>query len=343
MDGSNMSMDIELLDIAIEDQLAPRRVAATDGGEYHSPCPGCGGKDRFIIWSEKNRYYCRQCGKSGDIIQYYRDFHGCSFREACEKAHVSSKNKKWRRTWQPSLFIPQVASLPHPQWQLLATEFVNTCHNDLINTPTAIAFLVKRGFSMDSMKRFRLGWNSRSIFVEWMDEEPKHKIWLPKGIVIPTFKEGNLVKIKMRRSEWCENDVYPKYVEIHGSMSAPSIFGSDKNAPVIILESELDAMLIQQEMDGMFATMALGGASKKPDKDTHILLSQAPAILFSLDFDEAGIKQLQWWKKQYRKLVVWVTPFEKSVGDAFIKGLDIKSWVHLGIKKALQNNQRGVL
>jgi DNA primase len=343
MDGIGMSMDIALLDIAIDDQLAPKRVAATKGGEYHSPCPGCGGKDRFIIWPESNRYYCRQCGKSGDVIQYYRDFHGCSFKEACKRAHITPKNKKGRRTRQSSFFIPQVASLPPPQWQLPATEFIDTCHDDLINTPNAIALLVKRGFSMDSIKRFRLGWNNRSSFVEWLDEEPKRKIWLPKGIVIPTLKEKKLVKMKIRRSEWYENDVYPKYVEIHGSMSAPSVYATDNNTLAIILESELDAMLIQQEADNMCTAIALGGASKKPDKGTHILLSEAPAILFSLDFDETGIKQLLWWKKQYRKLIVWVTPFEKSVGDAFIKGLDIKSWMRLGIKKALQLKQEDVL
>ena len=42
---------MQLLDLVQADGLAPKKVASTNGGEYHSPCPGCGGKDRFIIWN----------------------------------------------------------------------------------------------------------------------------------------------------------------------------------------------------------------------------------------------------------------------------------------------------
>ena len=40
---------MEILKLAFQDGLNPKKVAATNGGEYHSPCPECGGKDRFII------------------------------------------------------------------------------------------------------------------------------------------------------------------------------------------------------------------------------------------------------------------------------------------------------
>jgi len=39
-----------VLDIAMEKGLAPKKVAQTNGGEYASPCPGCNGSDRFRIW-----------------------------------------------------------------------------------------------------------------------------------------------------------------------------------------------------------------------------------------------------------------------------------------------------
>lgn len=59
-----------------------RRVASTDGGEWAGPCPHCGGRDRFRMWSEKGRYWCRQCNRKGDAIQYLRDFRGLSFTAA---------------------------------------------------------------------------------------------------------------------------------------------------------------------------------------------------------------------------------------------------------------------
>jgi primase-helicase-like zinc-binding protein len=69
------------------DLLSDLKHAGTSkrGPEYHSPCPFCGGTDRFISWPEQGntgRYWCRQCGKRGDAIQLLRDRDGCTFVEA---------------------------------------------------------------------------------------------------------------------------------------------------------------------------------------------------------------------------------------------------------------------
>lgn len=62
--------------------LNVRRKTAT---EACSPCPFCGGEDRFCIWPEKNRAHCiRGCGWNGDEIQLLRDLDGMTFREAAE-------------------------------------------------------------------------------------------------------------------------------------------------------------------------------------------------------------------------------------------------------------------
>lgn len=71
----------DLLDLATRDTTL-RRTASTGGGEWCGPCPRGGGHDRFHVWPEKGRYWCRQCNKKGDAIQYLRDFRGLSFIEA---------------------------------------------------------------------------------------------------------------------------------------------------------------------------------------------------------------------------------------------------------------------
>lgn len=52
-----------------------RPSARTSGGEYHGPCPLCGGKDRFMAWPEHPTKgptaYCRQCAKSGDALAWH--------------------------------------------------------------------------------------------------------------------------------------------------------------------------------------------------------------------------------------------------------------------------------
>ena len=67
-----------------------QRVASTHGGEWAGPCPWCKGTDRFRIWPNRDPYaivyWCRQCGKHGDVIQFLREKEGLSFGEACAKA-----------------------------------------------------------------------------------------------------------------------------------------------------------------------------------------------------------------------------------------------------------------
>ena len=66
-----------------------KRVSTTKGGEYHGPCPSCGGKDRFHVWPQENHgegsWWCRQCGNGGDGIQYLRDIEQLTFKEACNR------------------------------------------------------------------------------------------------------------------------------------------------------------------------------------------------------------------------------------------------------------------
>jgi phage/plasmid primase-like uncharacterized protein len=68
-----------------------KHVASTNGGEYAGPCPWCGGTDRFRVWpneGETGRYWCRQCQRSGDGIQFLRDVHGITYRDACRMLGV---------------------------------------------------------------------------------------------------------------------------------------------------------------------------------------------------------------------------------------------------------------
>ena len=79
---------MNLLDLAIRIGINPVYVAGTQGGEYHSPCPSCSGKDRFRIQPFRKMtkctgfYKCRKCDKSGDAIQFCRDFLNMSYNEA---------------------------------------------------------------------------------------------------------------------------------------------------------------------------------------------------------------------------------------------------------------------
>ena len=85
-----------LLDLIRED-VASVRPASRNANEWCASCPRCGGDDRFRIWTEQNRYWCRQCQLKGDTLQYYRDFRGLSFREAARRVGKDLSPEEMRR------------------------------------------------------------------------------------------------------------------------------------------------------------------------------------------------------------------------------------------------------
>ncbi len=330
--------------LAQELDLSLKRSASTNGGEYKSKCPQCKeGKDRFCIWpnqGESGRYWCRVCDCRGDGIQFCRDFLGMSFHQACQKIEIIPLFRKTLHRRKQNTFVPKLVPSISPSWQRTAKNFVAFSHQKLMTEFQIIDQLKKRGLTVDTMKRFFLGWNPENLFDQrerWglapeIKENglPKRQ-WLPKGFVIPSFCNADPVKMKIRRSDWFNEDTLPKYVEISGSRQSPSVYG-DMSKPVMIVESELDAILIQQEASDLVCCLALGGVSKKPDAELHARLKKSPLILLALDFDEAGKKRNSFWMRLYPNARLWPIPFDKSPGDAIEKShVNIVSWIKSGL------------
>lgn len=328
-----------ILKLAMEYGLHPKRVASTNGGEYHSPCPRCGGNDRFIIWSAKNRYYCRQCEAKGDSIQFCRDFLGMTFQDACNKTGADSLHYYFRPRTFYRKFEPKNPATSSQKWQEKALAFVHTCHARLLNSPEMMDALKKeRGLSEDSIRKFCIGWNDALLSERAEDfglkslNSSSNKIYLDRGFVIPFFSDKILTKVKIRRADWHQNGQLSKYYELKGSMPVSSLFDYFPQRPFLIVEAEFDAMLISQLAGNICCIVALGGASKKPDLMTHQLLLNSPLILFSLDFDEAGKKAFRFWRETYPNLYAWPVPKEKGPCDALKAGVDLKSWILAGIE-----------
>jgi Toprim domain/CHC2 zinc finger len=57
-----------------------------EGHTLVGPCPICGkGDDRFIVWPKSNRWHCRWCQESGDIIKLVMRLRGRPFPDAVEE------------------------------------------------------------------------------------------------------------------------------------------------------------------------------------------------------------------------------------------------------------------
>jgi len=237
-------------------------------------------------------------------------------------------------------FQPKIIESVSDAWKEAAKAFIERSQKRLQEHPHALEMLISRGFTKETIEKFSLGWNPETIFdnrATWglsyqlNERGNEKKQWLPRGMVIPYMQNGIPLRIKIRRSDWNAGDDLPKYVEVSGCIQRPSIYG-DLEKPMVVMESELDAILIQQFASDLCCCLALGGVGKRPDKQVHELLCKAPIILLALDYDEAGKKEYPFWMSLYPNLRPWPPRKGKSPGDSHIlHQVDLRKWISDGL------------
>ena len=340
---------LNVLDLIKDKAISPKKVAGTYRGEYHSPCPGCGGKDRFCVWPEENdgqgSYWCRQCGKGGDAIQFLIDFEAMTFPQACQhlgrelptRSPYRAPVPPGQKAHQPYQANPDPES-PPDKWIEKATALVNWAHAKLITNPSKLKWLSARGIRKKTVERFRLGWNLGKDGKDiWRPRElwgletvlknngHKKRLWLPQGLVIPHIVDGEVHRIRIRRTK-----DEPRYYIIPGSAMDYMILRPNSRAFVIV-EAELDAILLDQECGDICGAMATGSSSAKPHALAAAKLKDVSMILLALDYDAAGAKALAWWQEHFPQSMRWPVPEGKDPGDAYKKGVDIAAWIRSGL------------
>jgi hypothetical protein len=157
---------------------------------------------------------------------------------------------------------------------------------------------------------------------------------LPAGLVIPTLdSHGRVIALKVRRRDYQPGDRFPKYQAVPGNCNAPMILAAMLGKSVVVVESELDALLLAQEAHDLACAVALRTATGKPDRRAHALLKAAPVILVALDNDQAGHGAWPWWKQHYRQAIRWRVPQpHKDVGDYMVAGGDLRIWLQAGLE-----------
>lgn len=322
--------------------LIPIKVSNTHGGEYHSQCPECGGKDRFIIQPHfrgtrcEGRYKCRQCSKGGDTVSFCIDILKMPFQEAIERANaIVSPVKLFNNNMKPKkIEYPEIYLTPPPKiWVEKATAFTKWAHENLLKNVEMLKYLEQRGIPLDTVVLFKLGDNPETLNrkrTNWglkVEDETKDIFSLPRGIVIPFVeKSGNVTRLKIRRSVPVKDK---RYKVITGSMSGFKIIGDRKLPIMIVVESELDSYALHHAAGHLACIVAVGGNDKNLDSVTADCAREKRKILICHDNDEdnKGLKMFEKWQKIYPHAKPCPTPIGKDIGEAFQQGLDIRKWI----------------
>lgn len=334
-----------ILELLVQEEFSSKIQSSSDGSQLSSPCPGCGGVDRFVVWIEQGdggRWWCRQCKKSGDNITYLMEFRGMSYLDACMVLGRDTKSFnrfKPRRQLNPDQWQPYPPK-PGPSqiWESKAEVFVQNASITLWASggQSTREWFMDRGLNIDTLKNYRLGINGinyEEYPPEWglspMYDDQAHEknLYIPSGVVIPCLRENKIQRLRIRRFDQSSGG---KYYIVPGSALNPMILGHGE--AVVIVESELDALLINQEAGDLVQAIALGSVAVKPNTELTGILQKARIILVALDSDVAGAKAMWgWWHRYFPNSKRWPVLIGKDPSEAFQNGMDIRTWIIAGI------------
>ena len=196
----------------------------------------------------------------------------------------------------------------------------------------------EKGLGDATIRGARLGLNLADIYApraSWglppslREDGQERGLWIPGGLVIPLLIGGDVHRLRIRRNDPGDGS---RYVIVSGSSSAPLTLDMERGAAVVV-ESELDGLLLSQEVGDLAGVVALGNAQAKPDRITHEALTRAAVILISLDTDSTGAKAAwSFWPGTYGdKARRWPTVQGKDASEARGNGLDVRQWIVAGL------------
>lgn len=306
--------------------------------ELAGACPWCGGTDRFIVTPTAGkrgdgRFWCRQCNRKGDVVDYLEHSRSISKKEAFTLAGLEFPATDHRRTLpkappRPVGIQPKDYTRPDAIWQSRAIEriaqYVLTLRSDA-GAGMRSYLAGKRGLTPETIERAHLGYNPADAHEppENWNLKQDNDVWIPAGLIIPYRFEHIKIKIFGREQ---------RFGKVPGGYDAPMVLEGNPEIWVIT-ESELDGLLIHQEAADLVTALALRGKDPTPDPETFHALKRARLILFNLDYDDGGKAAALRWMQTFRTVKPWPTPTEKDPGDYHAAGGNIRAWITAGINK----------
>lgn len=276
-----------------------KKVSSSKGGEYHSPCPLCGGNDRFVVFPEQlggeicqkhgitGTWSCpRHCDKGGDVISWYMEIEGLTFAAACAELKIELSGSKRKRPYRPlrrphpdtgDVFVPVQYAPPVETWRNQATKLATNAYERLLQSPSILRYLAARGLPEAAVHAYRLGYieaegtrtdciyRARAAFglPEKYGANGKliRALRIPRGITIPVWGgDGSCLRIRIRRRDVDRDQTNPKDPKY---LLVPQP-GQPYSAPLQLKPKGISPdlttwVVVESELDAMAVHHACGG------------------------------------------------------------------------------------
>jgi len=321
-----------------------KRVASSNGGTYHGPCPLCGGKDRFAIQPQaagRGRWFCRQCHPGwGDALEWVAHRDGLDlktregFRTAAKELQLSLSDKPTKTKRNSSIYRAPTPKREYAAmgstWQQHAQSFVSQCVTKLWSQAgaKALQYLIMRGVTQRVLNTESIGFNPVPYRAHWGNSP----VYVPRSIIIPWFIDGMISGIRYRPPSG-------GYKWVSGSVGT-MLYGYDSVTPGhtgLLVESELCRLILLSHGGklverGQVVPVATGGTSGARSSQCIARISWTERTIIALDNDEAGEAASQWWL-QVLPTAQRLKPIEKDPGDMYTSGLNLSTWIESALNE----------
>lgn len=330
MDRQQLRQKIDLA-AQVERDTTLTRVASTKGGEWSGPCPlpGCSADDDgFNLWPNHDsgwpQFWCRRCNRGGDAITYVMERDGLTFSQVkraygdgADGGRRDDNGRKWSKPGTKPM------EPPGADWQTAAKLLVADSETVLWSPEGEAArrFLRdERGLSDETMVTWRLGLCRTS--------GRQRGLWCERGITIPWFDaSGRLWSVKVKTGKTKKGE---RYKAVGGSRGG-GLFGVDRlsgRPDCFVVEGELDALLLWQEIGGAANVLTLGAAGSKLAERWIPALLPTRRFWIVTDNDAEGEQAAEYWLGLVgeRGRRIYPPGGEKDVTEAHQAGADLRTW-----------------
>jgi hypothetical protein len=342
--GSEATMiDTSTIDLVglIGQNVNLRRV----GHEYRGRCPFHNGTSdtSLVVWREEGseRWCCYAGCGGGDALNWIMKRDDVSFKEALRTLNLSDQAAAPARR---APHLPAPIDPPTERWQAEALRFVAHSEQRLWSDDYTrpLDYMRQRGFTDEALRYARIGYNPHDHYVlreafglptytyedRHGETRGKQSIWLPRGIAIPWFVDGQLWRVFIRRPT-----ADPKYYIIPGGSNA--MYNADAlipGKPAVLVEAALDALAIHQAAGDIITPVATGTTGARSVKWIARLAGCTP-LLLSFDRDAGGESPTRYWRGIFPAAQVW-RAFGDDPAAMLQRGHDVRAWALAGVRHA---------
>jgi len=269
------------------------------------------------IWLYK---WYAQDGESGDAIRFLQRYLNMSFHQALATLLHTNTTCIVKSEYKPPQSQQPHETWQSPSWQYRSEKLIRFAQHCLFSSDNdRLEYLNnERGLKVQTIKKYQLGWLPA-------------KNTLPSKLLIPCYNlQGQLFRLRFRLDNSVQKSERYR-VSAASNAKRPFPIGIRSSLPVIIIESELDALLIAQHVN--IGVLALGTtATQLTPKMIHYLNTKIPAILISLDNDSSGYEKTKQLLRELKNAITWPVPpkYGKDPGEAW-KKMDLKQWIARGL------------